>query len=677
MLRVFRVASLLLGLTLLFNACSEDPVAPPVPPIAPPLDKEITTIADLKAKWVSEDITIAEETYIKGVVTLTPEKQNITNFVTYIQDATGGIAITLDNDSQGILEVGMEITVGGEGIKLSKFNGLFQFGILKLETGYLQGTKEVAPREVTITDILDKKYTGELVMIKNVEFAKAGVFSGNNTLTDCTSSATVYTRSQATFAGEALPTGNGTFIGVVSIFNNPQLLVRNPAELQMTGERCSAGTTPDNNSTNVCGDNSALQSSVFEAFNGAVANQSYANTGWRNVIVQGDRNWSGKEFEGNKYVQATGHNAAAGTYESWLITPPLDVTNAASKIARFKTAQAFWRETTTFEVFVLKCEGDATTQTKLNPTLATQSTTQYEFVSSGDIDLSSYSGIVHIGFKYVGLGGASNSTTWCIDDFEFNNTVTTVSITSTAVTSVASGAEYKYDVTTQVINASGVTTITVTGLPSWASYTDNGDGTASITGTAPEVTEDESYNVVITATNNNVEAQQSYTLILRAPGEEGSNLVTNGGFEDWTDALPVGWQNATYNFNITKETSIVHSGANSIKHTYTDKTAKIQQEVPVTGGKTYEISYWYLDNDPNAKSRMWSFWLNGENKTLDDHVAELRNEAYTADNAQWVNVVHTLTAPESAVKFRLEVRTYKESSGGGFIYYDDFSIVEK
>ncbi len=680
-----KIATALTGLVLLFNACSEDPVAPPVPV---PVQKPITTIADLKAKWVDADITIAEEVYIKGIVTLTPAKKNITDFVTYIQDETGGIAITLENAYYNRLEEGMEITVGGTGIMLKKFNGLFQFGNLKLETGYLSGTgKEVKPRLVTIADILDKKYTGELVELKNVQFEKSGTFngtSGNNTLTDCTSKATVYTRSQATFAADALPAGNGSFIGVVSIFNTPQLLVRNPAELNMTGDRCGGVTPPDNNSTNVCGDTNAAQVSLVEMFNDAVVNQSYTKAGWRNVIVKGDRNWTGKDFSGNNYVQATAHNAPAGTYETWLITPPLDVTNATNKVVKFKTAQAYWKATTSFEVFVLKCESGSTTQTKLNPILPTDKSTNYEFVSSGDIDLSAYSGIVHIGFRYVAEGGASNSTTWCIDDFEFNNTATTVNITSSAVTSVAGKGSYVYNITTQVVNAKGNTVISATGLPVWATFTDNGDGTASITGTAPEVTADENSDIVITAVNNGVEAKQSFTLTVKAP-VAGENKVVNGGFEDWTGTLPVGWDNVNYNNGVQKETTIVHSGSNALKHThiYDSKdpnkpaASKIQQEIDIVGGKTYTISYWYLDNDPNAKSRIWSFWLDETGKTLTDGEANLRPTSYSSNSADWVLVETTLTAPANAKKFRFEVRTYAGDGRDGFVYYDDFAVIEK
>lgn len=90
------------------------------------------------------------------------------------------------------------------------------------------------------------------------------------------------------------------------------------------------------------------------------------------------------------------------------------------------------------------------------------------------------------------------------------------------------------------------------------------------------------------------------------PEPEQGNLVINPGFENWTAALPTAWDNATYNTGITKEASIVHGGNFSVKQDAT-ATNKLQQEITIEGGKTYRISYWYLDNTPNARTRPWIF----------------------------------------------------------------------
>lgn len=101
--------------------------------------------------------------------------------------------------------------------------------------------------------------------------------------------------------------------------------------------------------------------------------------------------------------------------------------------------------------------------------------------------------------------------------------------------------------------------------------------------------------------------------------EPGINLLTNPGFEDWTSELPTAWDNATYNTGeIVKETSIKHGGNNSLRQTSASGTNKIQQEVAITAGKKYRISYWFLDNDTKASSRYWFAMVGSDGKTIND-----------------------------------------------------------
>ena len=79
--------------------------------------------------------------------------------------------------------------------------------------------------------------------IEDVQFEDPGTWSGENIITDCTDELEVYTRSDATFSSETLPTGNGYIAGVASNYTGVQLLVRDETENDMTGDRCgSAGT---------------------------------------------------------------------------------------------------------------------------------------------------------------------------------------------------------------------------------------------------------------------------------------------------------------------------------------------------------------------------------------------------------------------------------------------------
>jgi len=157
------------------------------------------------------------------------------------------------------------------------------------------------------------------------------------------------------------------------------------------------------------------------------------------------------------------------------------------------------------------------------------------------------------------------------------------------------------------------------------------------------------------------------------------NLVTNGGLETWTDATtPTNFSPAPFTANVTQEATIKHGGAFSAKHTTAaTSSVKIQNETAtVTPGTSYTISYWYLDNDPLARSRPWMYWIDGANATITDTPSELilRPNTYSTDNAQWVQFTATVTAPAGAAALRFEMRTYAVGAGFGSVYYDDMSV---
>jgi hypothetical protein len=151
----------------------------------------------------------------------------------------------------------------------------------------------------------------------------------------------------------------------------------------------------------------------------------------------------------------------------------------------------------------------------------------------------------------------------------------------------------------------------------------------------------------------------------------GQSLI-NGDMEAWTGETPDGW---TISDNITQGTDIVHGGSFSAKHTSASGSKKLRQNIEdVVGGTQYTISYWYYDNDPAARTRIWAYWMT-DGTTLDDNADELRPGTYSEDNAAWQQYNVTLTAPAAANQFRFEVRVYKQDGNtGGAVYYDDFSF---
>jgi len=164
------------------------------------------------------------------------------------------------------------------------------------------------------------------------------------------------------------------------------------------------------------------------------------------------------------------------------------------------------------------------------------------------------------------------------------------------------------------------------------------------------------------------------------PEPIGENLLINPGFEDWTGELPMGWDNKYNTGEIVKEVTIKHSGNNSLRQKSQTGMNKIQQEVAVEGGKKYRLSYWFLDNDPKARSRYWFALVDEAGKTVNDLNSEIQQSAYSVDNSEWQQVEIEITLPKNVVKIRYELRTYRggdeQGTDGGYIYYDDMELVE-
>ncbi|HDR88710.1 MAG TPA: DUF5017 domain-containing protein [Bacteroidetes bacterium] len=381
-------------------ACDREPVVPPMPRVEP------ISIADLRAMYQGEDVTLDTAVYIQGIVTLTPELNNIPDFIAYLQDGTGGITLTISGNNT--LSGGSEVKVLCEGLTLTGYNGLLQFGEVDLVTqseliDLSAGMPE--PVQVTIPQVLAGEHVAEYVEITGVQFKEGGSFSGSKTLTDCTSEVAVYTRSEATFAENALPAGNGTFRGVVSVYNTPQLIVADPAVLDMAGERCG-GTAGE------------YLNEDFES----VENYDEITTlgGWTNPLEAGDRLWIAREFSGNTYAQASAYNSGLSEMISWLITPVVNLSSSTAPVLTFETATGYHNGATLEVLISTDYDGSGSpwnyTWTGLNPTLANGPSGGYsDFISSGNIDLSAYKGPVYIAFKYTGAD-PSATTTWQIDN---------------------------------------------------------------------------------------------------------------------------------------------------------------------------------------------------------------------------------------------------------------------
>lgn len=162
------------------------------------------------------------------------------------------------------------------------------------------------------------------------------------------------------------------------------------------------------------------------------------------------------------------------------------------------------------------------------------------------------------------------------------------------------------------------------------------------------------------------------------------NLAVNGDFEAWTDTTtPTGFSPSPFTAAVTQEATIKFAGMYSAKHqTATSSSVKIQKEITgIVPGHSYTMSYRFLDNDVNARSRTWSYWTtdaSGSIATVTDATTDdsLRPSTYSDDNASWIEYTVTVTAPAGVNGFRFELRTYAQNSIGGVVYYDNMSLVD-
>ncbi len=90
-----------------------------------------------------------------------------------------------------------------------------------------------------------------------------------------------------------------------------------------------------------------------------------------------------------------------------------------------------------------------------------------------------------LGIYYITVIATDTEGAFAEDTFELEveNTNDAPFFTSTPVTEVDEDAQYTYNITTDDVDPNDVLTITATTIPAWLTLTDNGDGTAVLTGT--------------------------------------------------------------------------------------------------------------------------------------------------------------------------------------------------
>ena len=396
--------SLFFVLTALISSCKKDFDDPTVKVVA---EGNVQTISQVRALYQpGKTIKITQDINVFGVVTMDESSGNLYK-ESYITDGTGNLYLRFTTGSG--LYIGDSVRVNLNGAKILKYNQMLQVdslhpdnSVVKLSTQNFQ-TPEIISLSSLLSDL--DAAQGKLVQIDGGFFAEGGqglsfadganqeslsryLFDSNGDEIE------VRTSGYANFADDTIPSGKGAFIGIVAQYNDGlQLIIRDPQELDMTGEAPTLKTFDD---------------------------QSITSGGWTTQVVTGQFDWyTTDQGSSTHYAALTNYDNGNTASEVWLISPSFDFSNSTSPSLSFKNASNY--NGPDLEVYVsVNYDGtSAPSSATWSPLSATLSAGGFDWASSGAIDLSSYTGAnTYVAFKYTGT--SSDGKTWELDNITIN-----------------------------------------------------------------------------------------------------------------------------------------------------------------------------------------------------------------------------------------------------------------
>jgi len=154
------------------------------------------------------------------------------------------------------------------------------------------------------------------------------------------------------------------------------------------------------------------------------------------------------------------------------------------------------------------------------------------------------------------------------------------------------------------------------------------------------------------------------------------NLITNGGFEDWTGGLPDFWEFRIPGPHIQaiQETDTLHGGTYSCKIYFTTQTQSqtdfTNSSPSVIPGQTYTYNAWVFDNDPAGRARLAIAWFDSAGGFLSVNYSG----TYSVDSSDWQLLTFQKEAPANAAYADARFRFYDVYSnwdGDCTIFLDD------
>lgn len=400
---------------------------------------------------------ITNNIYVKGYVSSSDATGNFFKEF-YLQDSitdpTGALKIILNQvDTYNQFNQGREVYVNLKGLYIGEErvgNGVITIGggtetdqygttVTSLNENQIRDNVLRSTITETLTPLtlgfgnITNGHVGVLVSVENVEFADdlAGkryfdpvqVYDTQRTMQACGgftyAEFQLETSGFSTFKEELLPLGNGTITAVVSkTFDGASLILalNSTDDVNFTDSRCSLLNIDD-------------FSEIFtEDFESMTNNASISTNGWTNYAEIGNRDWrvittNDNGNSGSKIASFGAYNSGDPVNIAWLISPSINLDAQDFEFVNYISSNSF-DDDSELELLIstdwdgVEANITTATWTALPGVIASDDDYYQDWIDSGLIDLSSYSGTAYVAFKYIGGDNAANT----IDgNFEIDN----------------------------------------------------------------------------------------------------------------------------------------------------------------------------------------------------------------------------------------------------------------
>ncbi|PXY39602.1 DUF5017 domain-containing protein [Flavobacterium cheongpyeongense] len=258
---------------------------------------------------------------------------------------------------------------------------------------------------ISIEEALNDSKLNTLIELSNVQFTEAAngrhyFEEANNVggatnwyLRDKSGNQIIFrTSSFADFSANLIPQGSGKVRGILTKYGSDyQLIVRSLKDVVMDGKSNIPFFTED--------------------FQTVTNNVNFALPDWSNIVEKASKLWKTMVSAGNGYAEFNTTSTTAAENIAWLVSPKINLSNYKNVVFSFRSAQHDLKvdsSLNTLEIYIsTNFDGSNVTKAnwiKLNAKVPSLSTPTRQFISSGGIDLSAYSGDINIAFKYIGSG---------------------------------------------------------------------------------------------------------------------------------------------------------------------------------------------------------------------------------------------------------------------------------